>query len=101
MALNIFRQVLVSNRRCLVNMGFIQRYSKIYEPDYLETGKSKIPVHPYLDLEITGYSYPTLETFQSYVYKLSRFLNFDIIDSYAFPNKELKQTYRQHSVHYC
>ncbi|KAJ9585725.1 hypothetical protein L9F63_002515, partial [Diploptera punctata] len=66
------------------------RCSSIYEPDYLEVGKSKIPLHNPLNLQIRGYDFPVLENFQRYVHKIAKNMDIEIEDGWAVPPQYLQ-----------
>ncbi|XP_067009692.1 large ribosomal subunit protein mL48 [Anabrus simplex] len=76
-------------RMCRLNQNFPKYYS-IYEPDYLETGKSKIPVYDTLNIQIKGYDYPVLENYQRFVYKIATSMGVEVEDGWATPPQNLK-----------
>ncbi|XP_019888939.1 probable 28S ribosomal protein S10, mitochondrial isoform X2 [Ooceraea biroi] len=63
---------------------------KLYEPDYLETGKSKVPMLPSINIQIKGYDYPVLESYQALMYKLANAMQIDVDDSWALPAQVFK-----------
>lgn len=88
MALNIIKQITAFGHRPLVHQT-IRRFCSLYEPDYLETGKSKIPLHPTLNIQIKGYSYPILENYQAFVHKVTVAMDIDFDNSWAYPHQAL------------
>ncbi|XP_078037188.1 mitochondrial ribosomal protein L48 [Augochlora pura] len=96
MALNIFKQVSMCHRHRLMNKAV--RFYGIYEPPYLMVKHTGPPLYPVLNIQIRGYSYPLLESYQSLIQKLTNELDVDIDDSYAFPHRDLKiERYRKQS----
>ncbi|XP_032668486.1 uncharacterized protein LOC116842845 [Odontomachus brunneus] len=90
MALNLIKQITVLAQRSFVRNNLYARFSKLYEPDYLETGKSKFPLFPMLNIQIKSYDYPVLESYQKFIYKLADTVQIDIDDSWALPHEEFK-----------
>ncbi|XP_014483975.1 PREDICTED: 39S ribosomal protein L48, mitochondrial [Dinoponera quadriceps] len=90
MALNLIKQITVLGQRSLIRNSLYARFSKLYEPDYLETGKSKVPLMPTVNIQIRSYDYPVLEKYQEYIHKLADIIQVDIDDSWAMPPEEFK-----------
>ncbi|XP_076761548.1 mitochondrial ribosomal protein L48 [Xylocopa sonorina] len=88
MVLNVLKQV-TTHYRCLIFKKAVRFYG-IYEPPYLKQKELEIPVYPVLNIQLRGYKYPLLESYQSFIHKLARVLDFKIDDSFAFPHKEYK-----------
>ncbi|XP_012272042.1 39S ribosomal protein L48, mitochondrial [Orussus abietinus] len=87
MALNSIRKIGTSWHR--MSPVTLFRFYSLYEPDYLEVGKSKIPVYPTLNVQIKGYDFPLVENYQRFIHKLADNMNLQILDSWAVPPKEL------------
>ncbi|KOC64992.1 39S ribosomal protein L48, mitochondrial, partial [Habropoda laboriosa] len=66
------------------------RFYGIYEPPYLKQKELKIPNCPTLNIQIKGYKYPLLESYQSFIHKLAKALNVTVEDSFPFPHAEFK-----------
>ncbi|KAH8409420.1 hypothetical protein KR222_003796, partial [Zaprionus bogoriensis] len=61
------------------------RSSSIYEPDYLESLKPKFPQIESLNVQIKGYDYPLLESYQRFLHSTAEYLGLDVSDCYALP----------------
>ncbi|XP_068151475.1 large ribosomal subunit protein mL48 [Drosophila tropicalis] len=59
--------------------------SSVYEPDYLESLKPKFPQYESLNVQIKGYDYPILESYQRFLHGLAEYLDLDVSDCYALP----------------
>ncbi|XP_034942441.1 39S ribosomal protein L48, mitochondrial [Chelonus insularis] len=66
------------------------RLYSIYTPDYLDAYKPKIPVYSSLNVEITGYVFPVLESFQKLIHNVAGQMDFDVVESFALPPTHLK-----------
>ena len=88
MALNVIRQVTTSCRHSLFNKSL--RFYGIYEPPYLKVKEPEIPLYPVLNIQIRGYVYPLLESYQSFIHKVANVLDVDVEDSFGFPHQEYK-----------
>ncbi|XP_049763101.1 39S ribosomal protein L48, mitochondrial [Schistocerca cancellata] len=64
--------------------GRARNYS-IYEPDYLDALKPKIPVYDAINIQIKGYDYPVLEHYQKFIHNLSENMNIEVEDGWALP----------------
>ncbi|XP_036328689.1 39S ribosomal protein L48, mitochondrial [Rhagoletis pomonella] len=62
----------------------------VYEPDYLESLKPKFPQYSCLDVQIKGYDYPILESYQRYLHSIAEYLDIDVSDCYALPPQTTK-----------
>ncbi|KAG8223606.1 hypothetical protein J437_LFUL004130 [Ladona fulva] len=60
-----------------------------YEPEYLKYTKSEIPTYDALNVQIKGYDYPMVESFQSFVHKLAESMGIEVEDSWALPPQSL------------
>lgn len=98
MALNIFKKATTFHNGILAKNILCRRYA-LYEPDYLEALKPKVPIYPILNVQITGYIYPVLESYQSFIHRVAKIMDIDVDDSWALPAKELKiQRYKPRST---
>ncbi|OAD59681.1 39S ribosomal protein L48, mitochondrial, partial [Eufriesea mexicana] len=66
------------------------RFYSIYEPPYLKQKEPEIPIYPVLNIQLKGYKYPLLESYQSFIHKLAKVLQFTVDDSAPFPHREYK-----------
>ncbi|XP_030384617.1 39S ribosomal protein L48, mitochondrial [Scaptodrosophila lebanonensis] len=62
--------------------------SSIYEPDYLDSLKPKYPQFESLNVQIKGYDYPILESYQSFLHSVAEYLDIDVLDCYALPPQQ-------------
>jgi len=58
---------------------------KTFEPDYLDAAGLTPPAHPKLNIQLKGYDFDILESFQSYVHNLAENLGIDVSESWATP----------------
>ncbi|XP_012523221.1 uncharacterized protein LOC105829113 [Monomorium pharaonis] len=90
MALNLFKQIRMQ-RSLATKISSAKFYTgSLYEPDYLQTGKSKIPLLPVINIQIKGYNYPILESYQSFIHKLANIIQIDVENSWPLPPQEFK-----------
>lgn len=61
--------------------------SGIYEPPYLNSLKKEFPVYDTLNVRITGYDFPLLESYQRFVHRIAEALNLDVSECWAHPPK--------------
>ncbi|CAK9801231.1 39S ribosomal protein L48, mitochondrial [Anthophora quadrimaculata] len=87
MVLNVFKQMTTYCRCPIINKTV--RFYSVYEPPYLKK-EYEIPVYPTLNIQIRGYKYPLLESYQSFIHKLAKELKITIENSFAFPHREFK-----------
>ncbi|XP_012266205.2 30S ribosomal protein S10 [Athalia rosae] len=90
MALRIVKKVIESNLRSQILRSSTPRSYSLYEPDYLETGKSKIPLHDVLNIRLKGYDYPVLESYQGLVHDLADHLGIEVETGWATPMTEFQ-----------
>ncbi|KAI4462675.1 mitochondrial ribosomal protein l48 [Holotrichia oblita] len=82
-----------------IYLNSIRLYSQdLYEPDYLEAMKSKIPLYDTLNIQIKGYDYPVLESFQKIIHSLAKNMDINVDDAWALPHQDLNIiTYKPNS----
>ncbi|KAK2580499.1 hypothetical protein KPH14_006236 [Odynerus spinipes] len=90
MALNIIRKATTFRNCSLVKNALSHRRYSLYEPDYLEATKSKIPLYPMLNVQIKGYVYPVLENYQSFIHKVAEIMDIDVDNGWPLPAQVLK-----------
>lgn len=61
---------------------------KIYEPPYLDAMKPAFPTYDVINVKITGYDFPILESYQRFVHRIAKALNMDVSDCWAHPPKK-------------
>ncbi|XP_058975879.1 large ribosomal subunit protein mL48-like [Musca domestica] len=65
------------------------RATDVYEPDYLDSLKPQYPQYPNLNVQIKGYDYPILESYQRYLHNVAEYLDIDVADCYALPPQNM------------
>lgn len=65
---------------------------KIYEPPYLEAMKPPFPTYDVVNVKITGYDFPILESYQRFVHRIAEALNLDVSECWAHPPKKERIT---------
>ena len=58
----------------------IVRYSSIYEPEYLDTLKPDIPEYGEVNIQIKGYDFAILESFQKLVHTYAKNMDLEVSD---------------------
>ncbi|XP_066146172.1 large ribosomal subunit protein mL48 [Euwallacea fornicatus] len=95
--MNVFRRSLKRNFiKSLLNN---RNYSgSLYEPDYLEGMKSKIPLYDTLNIQLRGYDFPVLESYQKYLHNIIKNMDIEVEDAWACPAQDLQvSTYKPQS----
>ncbi|XP_070498812.1 large ribosomal subunit protein mL48 [Chironomus tepperi] len=73
-----------------VFLQFSKRNASLYEPPYLEGMKPKYPTYDVINVKITGYDYPILESYQRFVHRIAESLDFDVSECWAHPPKKTR-----------
>lgn len=96
---NILKTVrYLSSPKPLIKLTDKRSYSKLYEPDYLELLQPKIPIYPTIDIQIKGYDYRILESYQSLITTISDNMELNIEESWATPAQSFQiQKFKQKS----
>lgn len=63
---------------------------KTFEPDYLDSAVPPIPTYPPVNIQMKGYNFDTLESFQSFVHNLAENMGIDVQESWITPPKTNK-----------
>lgn len=72
---------------------------KIYEPPYLNAMKPEFPTYDVINVRITGYDFPVLESYQRFVHRIATALNLDVSECWAQPpRKEQIVRYKPNSA---
>ncbi|GAB1868383.1 39S ribosomal protein L48, mitochondrial [Camponotus japonicus] len=92
MALNLIKQIIPNKQHPLIRKTLSAKFytGSLYEPDYLQTGKSKFPLLPTINIQIKGYDYSVLECYQTFISKLADIMQIDIDNSWALPPEKWK-----------
>lgn len=64
--------------------------AKTFEPDYLDSAGPILPVYPPLNIQMKGYNFDILESFQSYVHNLAENIGVDVSDAWCTPPRTFK-----------
>lgn len=67
-----------------------RRHASLYEPPYLELMKPKHPTYDVINVKITGFDYPILESYQRFVHRIAESLDFDVSECWAHPPKKTR-----------
>ncbi|XP_067624871.1 large ribosomal subunit protein mL48 [Eurosta solidaginis] len=81
-------RLLCNTASATSSVATIRHYSdgrSVYEPDYLDSLKPKYPQYTCLNVQIKGYDFPILESYQRYVHSIAEYLGIDVSDCYALP----------------
>lgn len=58
---------------------------KVFEPDYLDSAGLVPPTYPAINIQLKGYDFEILESFQSYIHNLAENIGIDVSESWATP----------------
>ncbi|KAJ3658183.1 hypothetical protein Zmor_009939 [Zophobas morio] len=75
-----------------VKATFKLHYSSFYEPSYLESMKSKVPMYDTLNIQLRGHDYPILENYQKFVHNLMKNMEVNVEDAWGTPHQEIQIT---------
>ncbi|XP_025196466.1 uncharacterized protein LOC112595453 isoform X3 [Melanaphis sacchari] len=75
-------QSFKSAKMCLPT---IRHYGSVYEPDYLDMLKPDIPECEKVNIQIKGYDFAILESFQKFVHTIAENMDLDVSDGWALP----------------
>lgn len=50
---------------------------------FFQTGKSKIPLYNTLNVQLKGYDFPVLESYQGFVHHIAEVIGVDVADGYV------------------
>eukprot|EP00088_Acartia_fossae_P042279 TRINITY_DN44364_c0_g1_i1.p1 TRINITY_DN44364_c0_g1~~TRINITY_DN44364_c0_g1_i1.p1 ORF type:complete len:250 (-),score=27.35 TRINITY_DN44364_c0_g1_i1:105-854(-) len=64
--------------------------AKTFEPDYLDSAVPLIPTYPPINIQLKGYNFDVLESYQSYVHNLAENMGIDVEEAWATPPKSTK-----------
>jgi len=69
------------------NFSSSSSLGKTFEPDYLDSAGPVIPVYPPLNVQVKGYDFDILESFQSLVHNAAENMGVDVDEAWATPPK--------------
>lgn len=61
-------------------MPTVCHYGSVYEPDYLDMLKPDIPEYDEVNVQIKGYDFAVLESFQKFVHTIAENMNIEVSD---------------------
>lgn len=64
--------------------------NKTFEPDYLDSAVPPIPTYPTINIQMKGYNFDVLESFQSYVHNLAENMGISVQEAWVTPAKSTK-----------
>lgn len=70
---------------------------RIYEPPYLDAMKPEFPTYDVINVKITGYDFPILESYQRFVHRIAEALQLDVSECWAHPPKKEQIVRYKHS----
>jgi large subunit ribosomal protein L48 len=63
---------------------------KTFEPDYLDSAVPQIPTYPEINIQMKGYDFDILESYQSFVHNLVENIGVNVSDAWVTPAKSYK-----------
>lgn len=70
-------QSFKTNKICV---STVRRYGSVYEPDYLDMLKPDIPEYEEVNIQIKGYDFAVLESFQKFVHTIAENMDIEVSD---------------------
>lgn len=61
-------------------MQTVRHFGSVYEPDYLDMLKPDIPEYDEVNVQIKGYDFAVLESFQKFVHTTAENMNIEVSD---------------------
>lgn len=86
-ALRTFVRRLSTTRRCLDNQVAVP---DLHEPAYLADLKPKVGYYELLNLQLKGYDFVVLEKYQSYLHKMMKRMDIEVVKAWSAPHQELQ-----------
>merc|ERR1712142_496440 len=81
----------------LVHTSAVNR--KTFEPNYLDAAGLTPPAHPKVNIQLKGFDFDVLESYQSYVHNMAENIGIDVGESWATPCESFKaHTYAAQST---
>lgn len=80
------KQQVISNSQ-IGNFCSTASVRKTFEPDYLDSEGGVIPTYPTLNVQVKGYDFDILESFQSFVHNVAENMGVDVESAWATPAK--------------
>jgi len=72
------------------NLSVNQVMMKTFEPDYLDSSVPEIPTYPPINIQMRGYNFEVLESYQSFVHNFAENMGVDVEEAWVTPAKSLK-----------
>ncbi|NP_001153816.1 mitochondrial ribosomal protein L48 [Acyrthosiphon pisum] len=76
---------LQSFKSAKVCVPSVRCYGSIYEPEYLDLLKPDIPEYEEVNIQIKGYDFAILESFQKLVHTIAENMDLEVSDGWALP----------------
>lgn len=76
-----------TGRVCLIKQT---KVPDLHEPAYLADLKPKVGYYELLNLQLKGYDFVVLEKYQSYLHKIMKKMNINVVDAWSAPHQELQ-----------
>ncbi|KAH1021161.1 hypothetical protein HUJ04_010709 [Dendroctonus ponderosae] len=91
--MNVLKRCICSN---LAKQTISRFYSgSLYEPSYLEEMRPKVSLYDTLNIQLRGYDYPVLESYQKYIHNIIKNMNVNVEDAWAIPAQDFQiSTYK-------
>ncbi|XP_060849083.1 uncharacterized protein LOC132928435 isoform X2 [Rhopalosiphum padi] len=80
---------LQSFKSAKICIPFVRHYGSVYEPDYLDMLKPDIPEYEKVNIQIKGYDFAILESFQKLVHTIAENMDLEVSDGWALPPKTI------------
>ncbi|KAK4887640.1 hypothetical protein RN001_003911 [Aquatica leii] len=80
--LNLCRSTVMKTKRFYSN--------DLYDPPYLELFKSKIPLYDTINIQLHGYDYSQLESYQKLLHSYAKSMNLQVDNGWATPAQHLQ-----------
>ncbi|CAG9865326.1 unnamed protein product [Phyllotreta striolata] len=89
----LYKKLLTLNPSKYSYLSSVRKQSgSLYEPDYLESMKPKVPLYEQLNVFLKGYDYPVLEQYQKFIHNMFKNMDLDVEDSWAVPAQDMSVT---------
>jgi len=77
-----YRHVL-KTATCSLHLSIPKK--KVFEPDYLDAAGLVPPTYPAINIQMKGYNFEVLESFQSFVHNMAENIGIDVSEAWATP----------------
>jgi len=63
-----------------MRMPNVRSYGSVYEPDYLDMLRPDIPEYEEINVQMKGYDFAVLESFQKFVHNIAENMDIEVVD---------------------